>query len=165
MKMPQFNGEIRDYQRFKSDFRNQVLPEIRSKEAACYALMTCLDKRSQRIVKNIDDNISEMWERLDTEYGQASKLADVIMHEIKKLKIVREGEDKRFLHLVDTVEAGYRDLKRAGIERERFQTQPWLASLKKDCQKILRENGHEKLISAVVILKISISLNNLWNSC
>ena len=87
-------------------------------DSATYALMSCLDKGSQIIVKNIDDNLDEMWKRLDENYGQPSKLADIIMREIKKLRVVKEGDDKKFVQLVDMVEAGYRDLERAGIKRE-----------------------------------------------
>ena len=83
MRMPQFSGEIRDYLRFKSDFQRQVIPVMSTSDSATYALMSCLDKGSQRIVKNIDDNLDEMWKRLYENYGQPSKLADIIMHEIK----------------------------------------------------------------------------------
>ena len=80
--------------------------------------MACLDKQSQGIIKNIDDDLREMWKRLDDVYGQSSKLVDIVMYEIKRLRIVKEGDYKRFMQLVDVVEAGYRDLERAGIKSE-----------------------------------------------
>ena len=52
-----------------------------------------------------------MWKRLDNVYGQSSKLADIVMYEIKRLRIVKEGDDMRFMQLVDVVEAGYRELE------------------------------------------------------
>ena len=59
-----------------------------------------------------------MWKRLHEKHGKPSKLADVVMYDIKKLRAIREGDDKRFIDLVDTVEKGYRDLLRLLIERE-----------------------------------------------
>ena len=59
-----------------------------------------------------------MWKRLDEKYGKPSKLADVVMYDIKKLRAVREGDDKRFIDLVDIVEKGYRDLLRVEIEQQ-----------------------------------------------
>ena len=42
----------------------------------------------------MDDGLDEMWKRLDEKYGKASKLADVVMYDIKKLCAIREGDDK-----------------------------------------------------------------------
>ena len=45
MKMPVFDGDIRDYPRFKSDFLKQVVPEMKSKDStACFKIM--LDKNT-----------------------------------------------------------------------------------------------------------------------
>eukprot|EP00794_Sanderia_malayensis_P021205 gene21205-23287_t len=118
MKMPVFDGDIRDYPRFKSDFVKQVVPEMKSKDSMAYALRSCLTKLPLNIVKNVDDDLDEMWKRLDEKYGRTSKLADVVMFDIKRLRVVKEGDDRRFIELVETVEKGYRDLLRVGIERE-----------------------------------------------
>ena len=40
------------------------------------------------------------------------------MNDIKQLKLVFDGEDKKFINMVDVIENGYRDLKRANMERE-----------------------------------------------
>ena len=40
------------------------------------------------------------------------------MYDIKKLHAIREGDDKRFINLLDIVEKGYCDLLRVGIERK-----------------------------------------------
>ena len=44
MKMPVFDGDIRDYPRFKSDFFKQVVPEMKSKDSMTYVLRSCLTK-------------------------------------------------------------------------------------------------------------------------
>ena len=118
MKMPVFDGDSRDYPRFKSDFLKQVVPEMKSKDSTAYVLRSCLTKVPPDIVKNVDDDLDEMWKRLDEKYGKPSKLADVVMYDIKKLRPIRQGDNKRFIDLVDVVEKGYRDLLRVGIERE-----------------------------------------------
>ena len=42
MKMPTFNGDIRDYPRFKSDFMKYVMPSLKSEDSAAYVLRSCL---------------------------------------------------------------------------------------------------------------------------
>ena len=66
----------------------------------------------------MDDNLDEMWKRLDEKYAKPSKLADVVMYDNKKLRAIREEDDKSFIDLVDIVEKGYHDLLRVGIELE-----------------------------------------------
>ena len=119
VKMPKFNGDIGEYPRFKADFTRQVVPEFKSDtHAAAYVLKSCLSKLPLDIIRNVDDDIQEMWSRLDEKYGKASKLTDAVMNDIKKMRPVREGDNKRLLELVDTVESGFRDLERLKFERE-----------------------------------------------
>ena len=77
-----------------------------------------LDKILLDIVKNVDDDSDEMWKRLDEKYEKPSKLADVVMYDIEELRAIREGDDKRFIDLVDMIEKGCHDLLRVGIEQE-----------------------------------------------
>ena len=73
MKMPVFDEDIRDYPGFKSDFLKQVVPEMKSKDSTAYVLRSCLTKILLDIVKNLDDDLDEMWKRLDEKYGKPSK--------------------------------------------------------------------------------------------
>ena len=98
--MPSFNGNIRDYPCFKGDFQKQVMPNIRGECAAAYNLRSCLSDEPLEIVRNVDDDIEEMWNRLDERYGRLSKLTDAIMVDIKQLIVVPEGDNKRFIELV-----------------------------------------------------------------
>ena len=116
--MPKFDGNIRDYPRFEDYFLRQVLPENKNDmHAAAYTLKSCLSSGPLSIARNVDDNLIEIWKRLDEKYGKASKLTDAIMNEIKKLRVVREDDDRRFVELVNTVESGYRDLERSKLEK------------------------------------------------
>ena len=49
------------------------------------------------LVKNVDDNVGKLWERLHERYGRPSKVADSIMYEIKRMRQVNEGLKKDFL--------------------------------------------------------------------
>ena len=86
MKMPFFNEDVRDYSRFKSDFTRQVVPEVQNDYSAAYALKSCLGSVPLDIICNVDDDFAEMWHQLDDEFGKASKLTDVIMKDIKKMR-------------------------------------------------------------------------------
>lgn len=112
MKLPTFDGNLREYPRFKSDFERHIVPELDSNEKATYVLKSCLTGPPLQDVRNVDCSLSEMWKRLDEKYGQPSKLADIVVLEIKELKPVKEEEDEAFLKLVNTVERGYYDLAR-----------------------------------------------------
>ena len=118
MKMPVFSGQIREYPSFKVDFERQVMPSVKSNEAAAYVLKSCLKGEPLEIVKNVDDDIKQMWRRLDERYGRSSKLTDAIMYDIKCLRNVAEGDGRRFTEFVNTIERSYRDLSRISMESE-----------------------------------------------
>ena len=40
------------------------------------------------------------------------------MKEIKRLRVVREGENSKFIKFVDTIKKAYRDLERLDLGRE-----------------------------------------------
>ena len=113
MKMPQFNGDMRDYPRFKSDFQKQVQPTVGGEQEAAYALNTVFE-----IIRNVDDDLKEIWERLTKKQGKPSKLIDVVVNDIRRLTIVLEAEEQKLLHLIDTVERGYRDLFHMKLDKE-----------------------------------------------
>ena len=114
LKMPTFDGNIRQYPRFKRDFETQVLPSV-SKESAPYALRSCLTKEALGVVRSVDDNIDEMLKRLDEKYGDPAKIADVVIDSIKRVKVIKEGDHEKFIEFVDVVEDAYRDLLRLGL--------------------------------------------------
>ena len=118
MKMPIFDGDIREYPRFKSDFLQQIQPEMKDCRNAAYVLKTCLGGHAADVVRNVDDDVTEMWTRLDIQYGRPSKLADIIINEIRNLRSVQDGDAKHFIELVDVIETGYKDLCRISFEHE-----------------------------------------------
>ena len=100
-KIPSLNGTIREYPQFKQDFQKQVMPTV-DKDSACYILRSCLEKEPAETVKGIDDDIKEMWKRLDEKYGDPAKLTDTIINTIQDIRLIKEWESKRFIELVDS---------------------------------------------------------------
>ena len=117
IKMPKFDGELREYPRFRKDFEVQVMPSLNSSTAP-YTLRSCLGKEPLAVVKGVDDDIEEMWKRLDEKYGDPAKIADVVIDSIQQVKTIKEGENTRFIEFVEIVDNGYRDLVRLGLEKE-----------------------------------------------
>jgi len=118
MKLPTFDGLIREYPRFKADFSKHVMPMLKSDESASYVLKSCLSKEPLEVVKNVDDDLQAMWDRLESKYGRSSLLIAEIMKEIKKLNSIKDGDNKGFIKLVNTIEGCYRDLVRINKESE-----------------------------------------------
>ena len=94
------------------------MPRLSSKDSAAYVLKSCKQGPTVDVIVNVDDDIDQMWMRLDEKYGRPSKLIDIIMCDIKNLKGVPEGDDEKFISLVNLIERGHRDLKRINCERE-----------------------------------------------
>ena len=117
IKLPTFSGQIREFPRFKNDFQKQVMPTIEH-EAVPYVLKSCLSGDALNVIKNVDDDAGSMWERLNERYGRPSKVTDAIMWDIKKMRQINEGDDKRFSEMVDLVESSFRDLKLIGMQSE-----------------------------------------------
>ena len=117
MPLPKFDGSIRDYPRFKHDFKTQVVPSVAEVQQP-YVLKSCLVGTPLEIVKNVDHSVTDMWKRLDDRYAEPSKVIDVIMNEIKKLPSLGENCIPEFILMVDVVERAFRDLERLGLEGE-----------------------------------------------
>ena len=93
------------------------MPHLRSDDIS-YVLRSCLGNEPANTLKSIDDDITEMWKRLDEKYGDPSKVADVIIDGIRRTRMIRDGEEKRFTEFLEIIEDGYRDLRRLGLEAE-----------------------------------------------
>ena len=117
LKMPSFDGDIRRYSKFKSDFMKQVEVRVKSSDNLSYILKSCLSGSALLSVESID-NYSETWERLDKRYGQPSFLIDIIMNEIKDIHSVMENDSEGFIKFVNVIERGYTDLKRLNLQQE-----------------------------------------------
>ena len=86
-------------------------------ESAAYVLKSCLSGEALRLTKNVDDDIDEMWRRLEDRFP-ISKITSDIMSEIRRVKRIMEGEPKRFSEFVNLVEGSFRDLERIDMQAE-----------------------------------------------
>ncbi|KAJ7384836.1 hypothetical protein OS493_019513 [Desmophyllum pertusum] len=153
--MPKFDGEIRHYPQFKRDFQKHVIPTLHADDAS-YVLRSCLGKEPADTVKSVDDDIEEMWKRLDDKYGDPAKVADVIIDAIQRTRAIKEGEDKQLVEFIDALEDGCRDLKRLGLEAEitttsSLQRIPSLCFIAKDKAKAENLKGTDVELSSTKV--------------
>ena len=64
-------------------------------------------------VDSLDDDINQIWKRLDKKYGMLGNL-----FEIKQMPTCSNSDDQRVLEMVNTIEKAHRDLKRRDLEKE-----------------------------------------------
>ncbi|CAC5426341.1 unnamed protein product [Mytilus coruscus] len=74
--------------------------------------------KSRSLCENLRQKIKHEPDSLDMKYGRAEKLIDHILNELKRLKKVQEGDNMKFISLVETVEKCWLDLKRMNLEAE-----------------------------------------------
>tara|TARA_B110001454_G_scaffold196478_1_gene199376 strand:- start:542 stop:6220 length:5679 start_codon:yes stop_codon:yes gene_type:complete len=118
MKLPSFSGDVREFPRFKQEFGKFVKPLLKEEDEAIYILKKCLANEALDQVKNVDSSLDEMWKRLEEKFGRTSTIVRHILVDIKSISTVAEGENAKFVKLVNTVESCYRDLERIGMESE-----------------------------------------------
>lgn len=112
---PKFEGNMREYPRFKEDFKNLV-KSVYGEDA--YALKMCLGGDALQTVRGTEGNYKEMFQRLDDKFGNARKVVDMVISDLKALKRINEGDTKSFVKMVDQVEQCWLDLKSVSLEEE-----------------------------------------------
>ena len=117
--LPTFEGDIREYARFKSEYMKIVKPAVRSNDDAVYILKNeCLKKDAKEHVQNIDDDLEEIWRRLEDRFGRPELAARAFLSDMKQITPVAEGDTTKFIKLVDTVERGFKGLQRINMQEE-----------------------------------------------
>ena len=59
-----------------------------------------------------------MFKKLDNEYGDPQKLVDLVINDLKSLKVIRDGDDRGFVNMVTVVKRCYLDLQKVNLEKE-----------------------------------------------
>ncbi|KAL9951777.1 hypothetical protein ACROYT_G044503 [Oculina patagonica] len=72
---------------------DRVMPKW-DKYSACYILRSCLGKEPTDAIKGVEDDIQEMWKRLDEKYGDPAKVADAIINTIQSVRPIKKGKEK-----------------------------------------------------------------------
>jgi hypothetical protein len=114
LKLDKFNGDLRKYPAFRDGFMKHVAPMCQDSRKA-FVLRAHLEEAVKEEVANIDNDLTLMWKRLDAKYGNLRKYTDTILADLSKIS---QGGSKAALHLINTVERAYQDLKRIGLETE-----------------------------------------------
>ena len=84
-KPPTFDGNVRNYASFKKDFTKIVEKRIKDVADRTYILKTqCLKSEARSLVQNLDD-IEEIWERLNSKYGDKNRIVRLVLQDIKEL--------------------------------------------------------------------------------
>jgi hypothetical protein len=79
---PKFDGDIRQYQTFRSNYR-KIMTETYGKNA--YALFQCLSGEALSVVHGVEDDFDKMFYRLDQRYADPIRLTDCIIEQLRKL--------------------------------------------------------------------------------
>ena len=115
LPLPKFDGNIRSYHRFKGDFHELILPKVSDCEAA-FTLRQCLVGDVKEYLSGCEDDVSEMFAKLDRKFGDNGKIMDMIISEIKSFPKIRENDPKAVVIFVNMVERGERDLSKLKLK-------------------------------------------------
>ncbi|XP_045117673.1 uncharacterized protein LOC123508205 [Portunus trituberculatus] len=112
---PHFDGKIREYSTFCKDY-DRLMKSVYGDDP--YALRSCLSGEALEIVRGADDSFTSMIDRLNARYGNPSKQVEIVLGDIKSLRVVPEGNPSKFIEMVNMVERAYLDLDRLGLSSE-----------------------------------------------
>ena len=112
---PTFDGNIRKFPTFKTEYE-RIMNKIYNRDA--FALRQSLVGDAAKVVLGVEDDYDEMMRRLDVCYGDPCKLIDCIIDEIKHLKEIPDGDNRKFIETVNIIERAFLDLKRLNLEKE-----------------------------------------------
>ena len=102
VKFRTFDGDVRKYPKFKSEFKTFVEP-LCSAEQLAFVLKSYLCDSVRREVENCDHDVVAMWKRLDDKYGTVQRQVDCIMYDFKHLPACHdEASTLKMIHLVET---------------------------------------------------------------
>lgn len=112
---PNFDGNVREYPSFKEDFKNLVK---KAYGADPYALKMCLSGDALQTVRGVEGSYDEMFGRLDDKYGNARKIVDIVIGDLKCLRKISDGDTQGFIKMVDQVEQCSLDLGKVNLSNE-----------------------------------------------
>ena len=159
-KMPKFASDVREYETFGADFKHLV--ECRyNKRDSITILRSSLQGIPLEMIKGIGQDYKAAWGYLDSVYGDARFVADVITQDISKFKPIKDGKDARFCDLVHLVKRSFNTLKKVGRENdmnnnhmlaitERKPREHWISLL---ITRHFHENGHSGVATTVAKIK------------
>ena len=118
LNAPQFSGNIRCYASFKHDYNRLMTTQFGSDS---YEPRQCLTGEALGTDKGAEDDF-EMFRRLNAKNGESRKLVDIITWDLKTIKTIAEGDNRKFIKMVGTVERSWLELPKLGLEQEMSTT-------------------------------------------
>ena len=119
-----FDGDIRKYPAFKSDFTKLIAPRYGSDNIQlAFALKSYLVPKVREEVESCSDDYPAMWKRLDTIFGDKGRLISTIIEEVTKLQQVKVNDESYSLSMIKVIEKAHRDLSRLDAQTEMANAQ------------------------------------------
>ena len=109
-KLPKFDGDVRQYFIFKSDFQHAVEAHYTERDTLTI-LRSCLGAQPAKLIEGISSDLKTAWKYLDQNYGDPRVVSDTVTSDLEKFKVLGIGEDDRFCDLVNLVRRSYNILK------------------------------------------------------
>ena len=142
VKFRTFDGDVRKFPKFKSEFEMYVQP-LCSPCQLPFVLKSYLCDSVRREVENIDHDITAMWKRLSEKYGTVQRQIDMIMNDFKNLPAcVDLNSTLCMIHLVETADSDLKCMK-ASSELENYTI---ISYIEKSMSKEMLERWAEKVI-------------------
>ena len=120
IKPPKFSGDIRDFARFKGDFKKIVEKEYDDDPVYTVYVMkeSCLEGEALGLVKNLE-SLDEIWKRFEEKYGNTNDIVDSVLNDLRNVRIPPKfNQDQAVVKLIDTLEKGVQDLTSIGKRAE-----------------------------------------------
>ena len=109
-KLPKFDGDVRQYLIFKSDFQHAIEAHCSERDTLTI-LRSCLNAQPAKLIEGISSDLKTAWKYLDQNYGNPRVVSDTVTSDLERFKVIQPGEDHRFCDLVNLVRRSYNILK------------------------------------------------------
>ena len=116
VKFPTFDGNRRNWARFRSTWMNIVEPQGFSRMYLATQLWECTKKgHAKSLIEAVtikdDDSYLEMWDRLEAYYSDTGSILQDLLHQIEKLKGGRRNKSHEIIKFVNEVEIIHESLR------------------------------------------------------
>ena len=112
MNMPKWNGDRSKWPEFRSLWTQLIEPAIQNPVALAYQLKECVTGgEAKTIIENVwitsPAAYAEMWKRIQRKYDDVSAAVDACLDDLHAIKMVKEGDYRGLVDLVNKVESVY----------------------------------------------------------
>ena len=97
VKYPVFQGERREYARFKIDFKETVEKHLKLPFDRVYTLLNeCLAGDARQLVAGLRD-YDKIWAKLEKRYGDTAILVTEVLNDVGKLPVLSDSDSRGFI--------------------------------------------------------------------